>query len=59
LEVGVRHLGKLSLPMLLAAYDLDLYVAPRSADTPVDRRPDSAAGNGYASQSRSEMIPQE
>jgi hypothetical protein len=43
LEIGTRHLGKLSLPMLLCALDLDLYVAPRSDAAPViEQRPGSA-----------------
>lgn len=29
IECGVRKLGNLSLPMLLAALDCDLYLAPR------------------------------
>jgi hypothetical protein len=35
LEAGTKHLSKLSLPMLLAAYDLDLFVSPRSAVAPI------------------------
>jgi hypothetical protein len=37
LEAGCRKFGDLSLPMVLAGLDLDLYVAPRSADTPEAR----------------------
>jgi hypothetical protein len=37
-EVGIRKLGDLSLPMILAGLDLDLYLAPRSANTPVEER---------------------
>jgi transcriptional regulator with XRE-family HTH domain len=59
LEIGTRKLGDLSLPMLLAALDCDILLAPRSADTPADRRPDSAAGSGYEAVSRAAMIPQE
>jgi hypothetical protein len=43
LEIGTRHLGKLSLPMLLCALDLDLYVAPRGSVTPVEHRGMSAS----------------
>jgi hypothetical protein len=32
IECGVRKLGDLSLPMVLAGLDCDLYLAPRSAD---------------------------
>jgi hypothetical protein len=35
LECHDRHFGKLSLPMVLAALDVDLYLAPRSAVDPV------------------------
>ena len=60
LEIGTRHLGKLSLPMLCAALDIDILVAPRSSVAPVDEeRPGSAAGSGYERQSRAAMIPQE
>jgi transcriptional regulator with XRE-family HTH domain len=38
IECGLRHLGPLSLPMALAALDCDLYLAPRSAETPVEER---------------------
>jgi GrpB-like predicted nucleotidyltransferase (UPF0157 family) len=31
LEIGTRHLGSLSLPMLCAALDIDILVMPRSA----------------------------
>ena len=37
LEIGTRKLGSLSLPMLLAAYDLDILVVPRSDVSPVER----------------------
>jgi len=38
IEAGVRHLGPLSLPMLLCALDCDLLLAPRRAtEPPVDR----------------------
>jgi transcriptional regulator with XRE-family HTH domain len=38
LEAGIRHLGPLSLPMLLAALDADLVLVPRSATVaPVER----------------------
>jgi helix-turn-helix protein len=36
LEAGIRHLGPLSLPMLLAAYDCDLLLAPRSSVAPIE-----------------------
>jgi hypothetical protein len=35
IEKGIRKLGDLSLPMILAGLDLDLYVAPRSSTAPV------------------------
>jgi hypothetical protein len=38
LEIGTRKLGALSLPMLLAAYDLDILLVPRSSTvSPVER----------------------
>jgi transcriptional regulator with XRE-family HTH domain len=37
LEIGTRMLGNLSLPMLCAALDVDILVAPRSSASPVDR----------------------
>ena len=43
IECGLRKLGDLSLPMVLAALDCDLYLAPRSDVAPVaERRPLSA-----------------
>jgi hypothetical protein len=41
-EAGIRHLGPLSLPMILAGLDCDLYLAPRSSTTPVEQRQGSA-----------------
>jgi transcriptional regulator with XRE-family HTH domain len=38
LECGRRHLGSLSLPMLCAAYDIDILVAARSDLTPTNCR---------------------
>jgi hypothetical protein len=38
LECGARKFGDLSLPMVLAALDCDLLLAPRSADAPVEHR---------------------
>jgi hypothetical protein len=38
IESHVRHLGPLSLPMLCAAYDIDILVAPRSEIAPVEHR---------------------
>ena len=38
IEAGVRRLGPLSLPMLLAALDCDLVLLPRSDASPVERR---------------------
>jgi hypothetical protein len=38
LEIGTRKLGPLSLPMLLAALDADLLLAPRSPAPPVEER---------------------
>src|ERR1700722_10538037 len=35
IECGLRKLGDLSLPMVLAALDCDLYLAPRSDTDPV------------------------
>jgi hypothetical protein len=37
LEIGTRKLGSLSLPMLLAAYDLDILLVPRADAAPVER----------------------
>jgi hypothetical protein len=37
IEVGIRRLGPLSLPMILAALDCDLLLAPRSDAAPVER----------------------
>jgi hypothetical protein len=59
LEKGIRHLGALSLPMLLAALDADLYLAPRSDIAPVEESIGSAAGSGYSATSRAQQIPQE
>jgi hypothetical protein len=42
-EAGIRKLGDLSLPMILAGLDCDLYLAPRSSTTPVEAR--GSAGN--------------
>ena len=42
IECGDRHLGALSLPMLLAALDCDLLLAPRSAVAPVETQTGSA-----------------
>lgn len=56
-EVGIRKLGSISLPNLLAALDCDLLLCPRSDTPPVNAsRPGSAAGSGYAAQSRTETI---
>jgi hypothetical protein len=41
-EAGIRKLGDLSLPMILAGLDCDLYLAPRSSTTPVEQRQGSA-----------------
>jgi hypothetical protein len=35
LEAGTRHFGPLSLPMVLAALDCDLLLAPRNPTAPV------------------------
>jgi hypothetical protein len=43
-EAGIRHLGPLSLPMLLAAYDCDLLLVPRSSTDPVEKRGLSCEG---------------
>lgn len=48
IECGVRKLGDLSLPMLLAGLDLDLLLAPRSASAPIERRAGSAGSPEYA-----------
>jgi hypothetical protein len=37
IEVGVRRLGPLSLPMILAALNCDLLLCPRSDAAPVER----------------------
>ena len=52
LECGDRHFGPLSLPMLLAALNCDLYLAPRqSAPAPAERRTrvDPTLGRSLAS----------
>jgi hypothetical protein len=41
LEKSIRHFGPLSLPMVLAALDCDLLLAPRNAVTPTEPRPGS------------------
>ena len=42
IEAGIRRLGPLSLPMILAALDCDLLLAPRNATAPVEGRQMSA-----------------
>lgn len=46
IEAGMRHLGKLSLPMVLAALDADIYLIPRSSTDPVHGRVGSASKAG-------------
>jgi hypothetical protein len=47
IECGVRKLGDLSLPMILAGLDCDLYLAPRSDALPLaEPRPLSPAKAG-------------
>jgi hypothetical protein len=46
LEKGIRKLGDVSLPMILAGLDADLYLAPRSDVAPVETRQLSADGAG-------------
>jgi transcriptional regulator with XRE-family HTH domain len=41
LECGDRHFGPVSLPMLCAAYDVDIVVMPRTAVAPAEPRPGS------------------
>jgi transcriptional regulator with XRE-family HTH domain len=38
IEAGIRKLGPLSLPMLLAGLDCDLLLCPRSDAAPVEHR---------------------
>jgi hypothetical protein len=38
IEVGIRKLGNISLPNLLAALDCDLLLVPRREATPVEQR---------------------
>jgi hypothetical protein len=38
IEKGIRRLGDLSLPMILAGLDCDLLLAPRSEVAPVETR---------------------
>jgi hypothetical protein len=38
IEAKVRRLGDLSLPMLCAALDIDILVAPRPEAAPVERQ---------------------
>jgi hypothetical protein len=42
IEAGIRKLGDISLPNLLAGLDADLFLAPRSETTPVEARGMSA-----------------
>jgi hypothetical protein len=42
IEAGIRKLGDISLPNLLAGPDADLYLAARSDVTPVEARQGSA-----------------
>ena len=42
IEKGIRKLGDLSLPMILAGLDCDLLLAPRSSIAPVEERQLSA-----------------
>jgi transcriptional regulator with XRE-family HTH domain len=42
IECGARRLGPLSLPMLLAALDCDLLLAPRTGSEPAEARTVSA-----------------
>jgi hypothetical protein len=42
IEAGIRRLGPLSLPMILAGLDCDLLLCPRSDAAPVDHRGHSA-----------------
>lgn len=42
IECGVRKLGDLSLPMVLAALDCDLLLAPRQSTPAAERRAGSA-----------------
>lgn len=53
IECHDRCLGPLSLPMALAALEVDLYLAPRSSTTPIEARPGSA-GNVQHRQPNSE-----
>jgi hypothetical protein len=56
LEVGTRKLGPLSLPMLLAAYDLDILLVPRSPSvSPVERT--GSAGSVRHSPQNGETTP--
>jgi hypothetical protein len=43
IEAGVRKLGDISMPFLLAGLDCDLLLAPRSAVAPVDHQGLSAS----------------
>jgi hypothetical protein len=56
LEKNIRKFGDLSLPMVLAGLDCDLYLAPRSAVATIEQPQGSAAGDGYERQSRSASI---
>jgi hypothetical protein len=51
IEAGCRKLGDVSLPMILAGLDCDLYLAPRSdADPVIERRSLSADSAGMFEQ---------
>jgi hypothetical protein len=56
IEKNIRKLGDLSLPMVLAGLDCDLYLAPRGAAAPVIEQQGSAAGDGYEAKSRTASI---
>jgi hypothetical protein len=54
IEAGIRKLGDISLPNLLAGLDADLYLAPRSSTTPVEARQGSAGAVQHHRQPNSE-----
>jgi hypothetical protein len=57
LEAGTRHFGPLSLPMVLAALDCDLLLAPRNPNAPVVDHVGSAASADRVAHHHSENSP--
>jgi len=59
IEACCRSLGKLSLPMILAALDCDLYLGPRRADEDLTQRDRTgSAGRVYHAKLQPEGEPE-